>query len=112
MQTITSGEHVFEIVESVPKNYTIWNIGKNMIDGYLPLVQAGGHDGCQVVGKMKAIKVDQAQIILAAMGYGQKTIPEIEKYIKRYKNSKREVTRRHVKRLEEALKVMYTLKWD
>lgn len=112
MQTITSGEHTFEVVESVPKNYIIWNIGKNMIDGYLPLVMAGGYDGCQVVGTMKAIKVDQAQTILAAIGRGQNTIDGMERYVKRYRNSKTVTTQRHVKKLEAALQVMYTIKWD
>lgn len=112
MQTITSGEHTFEVVESVPKNYIIWNIGHHMINGYLPLVMAGGYDGCQVVGTMKAIKVDQAQTILAAIGRGQNTIEDMERYVKRYKNSKTGITQRHVKRLEAALKVMYTIKWD
>lgn len=112
MQTVTSGEHTFELVESVPKEYRIWNIGKNMIDGYLPLVQVGGYDGCQVVGEMKAIKVDQAQTILAAIGGGQNTIESMGKYIKRYKNSKTRITQRHVKRLQDALQVMYTIKWD
>ena len=27
----------FEVVDFVPAGYEIWNIGHNMIDGYLPL---------------------------------------------------------------------------
>ena len=42
MKTIISGEYTFEIVESIPRNYFIWNIGKNMIDGYLPLCSLAG----------------------------------------------------------------------
>ena len=34
---IQSCGHTFEVVEEVPLGYEIWNIGKNMIDGYLPL---------------------------------------------------------------------------
>ena len=110
METITSGKHTFEVVNFVPCGYQIWNIGKNMIDGYLPLVQVGGHDGCQVVGIKKAIKIEGAQTILKAIGRGQNTIKKMETYIRRYKNSKTEITQRHVKRLENALKVMYTIK--
>lgn len=111
METITSGKHTFEVVESVPCNHKIWNIGKNMIEGYLPIVQVGGYDGCQVNTRtMKAIKIEGAQTILKAVGRGQSTIKEMETYIKRYKNSKTEITKRHVKRLEDALKVMYNIK--
>lgn len=110
METITSGKDIFQIVDFVPSGHHIWNIGKNMIDGYLPLVQLGGYDGYQVVGVKKAIKIEGAQTILAAIGWGQGTIKEMETYIKRYKNSKRQVTLNHVKRLEEALKVMYLIK--
>lgn len=31
-QTISNNRHTFEIVDSVPPGYQIWNIGKNMID--------------------------------------------------------------------------------
>ena len=34
-----------------------------------------------------------------------------ETYVKRYKNSKRKVTQRHVERLKAALKVMYLIDW-
>ena len=113
MNKITSGKHTFEIVNFVPSGYTIWNIGKNMIDGYLPIVQVGGEDGCQVnMETIKAIKIKEAQTILNAIGWGQNTIKEMETYVKRYKNSKTEYVKNHVKRLEEALKVMYLIKWD
>lgn len=29
--------HSFELVDRVPLGYSIWNIGENMADGYLPL---------------------------------------------------------------------------
>ena len=113
METIVNGKDVFEIVDFVPAGYQIWNIGSHMIDGYLPIVQVGGADGCQVNTKtMKAIKVAEAQTILSAIGRGQNTIDKMEKYIQRYKNSKNISTQRHVKRLEKALEVMYTIKWN
>ena len=34
-KTITDGKDTFELVDYVPLGYRIWNIGKNMIDGYL-----------------------------------------------------------------------------
>lgn len=36
-KTITHHGHTFELVDHVPNGYLIWNIGENMIDGYLPL---------------------------------------------------------------------------
>lgn len=118
MKTITDGKHTFEIVESVPLGYEIWNIGKNMLDGYLPLcrlkaVQA--IEGGQAIetDTLKAIKVEDAQIILRAIGGGQNTIKSMEIYIKRYKNAK-PGTRSYmqVKRIEKALPIMRTIKWD
>lgn len=102
---------VFEIVESVPKdNYTLWNIGSNMTDGYLPIVQV--IEGTYNVNTetMKAIKLKKAQIILSAIGGGQNTIKKMENYIKRYSNSKNSCTLRRVERIKKALEVMYTVK--
>lgn len=113
MNKIKVGKHEFEIVESFPKDYEIWNIGKNMIDGYLPLCQVGGYNNWMVnVDTLKAIKLDNAQTILAAVGRGQKTIKEMENYIKRYSNSKNECTLYHIEKLKKALEVMYTIKFD
>lgn len=111
MNTVTDGKHTFEVVESIPADYTIWNIGKNMVDGYLPLCQT--EDGHEVkVETLKAVKVEKAQVILSAVGFGPQTIKEMETYIKRYSKSKREVTRRRVERLKAAVEVMKTLNWE
>ena len=112
MKKIVCGNDTFEIVDSVPSGYVIWNIGKNMVDGYLPLVRTGGYDGCQVIGTKKAIEIEGAQTILAAIGRGQNTIKEMETYIKKYKNTKNESTKNHIQRLKDALEVMYLIKWD
>lgn len=113
MEKLTNGRDTFEIVESVPYNrdYVIWNIGKNMTDGYLPLVQTGGYNGCCVnTNTMKAIKVKEAQTILAAIGWGQGTIKKMETYIEKHKNSNEETTKAHIEKLKNALKIMYTIK--
>ena len=99
--------HEFELVDGVPLGYTIWNIGKNMIDGYLPLVQVGGYDGCQVNTRtMKAIKIDGAQTILAAVGYGVYTVKEMEAHIKKYEKSRP----MEVERMKKALPIMRKIK--
>lgn len=33
------GKYTFEIVNRIPKGYIVWNIGDNMIDGYIPLCE-------------------------------------------------------------------------
>lgn len=118
MKTITSGEHTFTIVQSIPKNYMIWNIGKNMVDGYLPLCTLAKRqpfEGAQCIDveSLKAIKIDEAQIILAAIGGGQNTIGLMEKYIKRYKNAKCGTYEyAQVQRMTEALPIMKKIKWN
>lgn len=110
-KTINLDQYTFEVVESVPdENYSIWSIGKNMIDGYLPLVQVipGTYD--IDVNTMKAIKVSEAQVILSVTTLGQNTVRKMENYIKRYSSSKRRVTQIRVERIKKALKVMYTIK--
>ena len=110
--TITVGKDTFEVVDYVPLGYQIWNIGKNMVDGYLPL--------CRVIpgtynvepDTLKAIKIEGAQKILAAIGGGQNTIEKMECYIKRYQNTKPGTwAHRQVQRMQEALPVMRQIKW-
>ena len=117
MKTVISGNHVFEVVESVPVGYEIWNIGKNMIDGYLPLCklkEKQPFEGSRSieVDTLKAIKIEGAQTILSAIGGGQDTVKSMERYIKRYSNSNKRHTQMKVNRMKKALEVMYQIKWD
>lgn len=118
MQTIKSGEHVFEIVSKVPRGYIIWNIGKNMINGYLPLCRlkviqpfSGGRE--IETDTLKAIKTDGAQIILEAIGGGQDTPEKMKAYIKRYRNAKPGTwSYRQVRRMKAALPFMREIVWE
>lgn len=107
-------EHVFELVDFVPRGYKIWNIGANMIDGYLPLcmpISAGSYSINP--DTLKAIRIDGAQDVLAAIGGGQNTIQAMEKYIKRYKDAKPGTySYTQVKRMENALPIMRQIKWE
>lgn len=115
---ITSGDDTFELVDFVPFGYEIWNIGRNMIDGYVPLCRIsaiqpfpGGRN--IEVNTLKAIKADGAQVILAAIGYGPKTVAEMEKHIYRYRNAKSDSLRYdEVRRMKKALPYMRKLKWE
>ena len=80
--------HTFELVDRVPLGYSIWNIGENMADGYLPLcrlaaVQPFPGGRSIEVDTLKAIKCEGAQEILAAAGWGPETLDEMERYIKK-----------------------------
>ena len=111
MQKIKSDRHEFELVDFIPYGYKIWNIGDNMVPGYLPLVQTGGYDGCQVIiSSMKAVKVDGAQTILAAIGFGDNTVPQMEKYIEKFATSKDPVKMMQIQRYKKALPIMKNIK--
>ena len=91
MEKITSGQHEFELVDYVPHGYIVWNIGKNMIDGYLPLcrlaaVQPFPGGRSIETDTLKAIKTEGAQTILAGVGIGGDTIKEMERYIEKHPN--------------------------
>ena len=71
MNIIYACGYKFELVESFPRGYEIWNIGSNMPDGYLPLCRLkknqrfeGGHE--IETDTLKAIKCESAQTILKA----------------------------------------------
>ena len=115
--TIKSGNNIFTIVENSPLGYKIWNIGNNMVEGYLPLCRLSQYqpfDGGRVTetDTLKAIKTDGAQKILAAIGGGQDTIKKMENYIRRYADAKPGTyAHKQVERIKEALPYMYELKW-
>lgn len=110
MKTLKVNEYVFEIVDSIPKGYSLWNIGHNMQDDYLPLVQT--YEGTYEVNTntMKAVYIKDAQVVLQAIGRGQGTIKKMETYIKRNKNPKMLSTKRHVDKLIKAVEILKTIK--
>ena len=58
-----------EVVEKIPNNYLIWNVNKNLVKGYIPLVKLSssqGFEGGRSIDTeiMKAIKCkDYAEIM-------------------------------------------------
>ena len=89
---LRKGEDVFEIVDTVPLGYSIWNIGHNMPDGYLPfcrLCMEQPYEGAQYIERdtLKAIKTEGAQIILDAIGRGAgNDLKSMERYLQRHPN--------------------------
>lgn len=117
-RTITHHGNTFELVDSVLPGYHIWNIGKNMIDGYLPLCRLALFQpipgGRKIeVETLKAIKCDGAQTILVAIGYGPETPEQMEKYIERYsKEGPSGLHALEVERMKKALPFMREIKWN
>ena len=88
IKTIVDGKNVFQVVDYIPLGYVIWNIGPNMAEGYLPLCQVGGEDGCHVnPATLKVIKCDGAQTILAA-AHCAGTPSAMRKFLSKHKNAK------------------------
>lgn len=109
--------HTFELVDAVPLGYLIWNIGRNMADGYLPLcrlcaVQPFSGGRSVEVDTLKAIKCEGAQDILDAVHSGADTLAKMEKYIVKHQYAP-EGTWEHlcVKKVKEALPYMRQIKW-
>lgn len=106
--------HEFELVDRVPLGYFVWNIGKNMADGYLPLCRLAARQpfpgGRSIeVDSLKAIKCEGAQEILDAIGFGPETPEEMERYIE--KNENKPSKQYEIVRMRKALPYMRMLKW-
>lgn len=85
----------FQIVDKVPLGFQIWNIGRNMPDGYLPFCRLAFRqpfDGAREVEveTLKALPTPYAQEILAAVGSAGNTLKELEEYLRRHMNAKPE----------------------
>ncbi len=117
-KTITDGKDTFELVDYVPSGYEIWNIGKNMINGYLPLCrlsQSQPFEGGRNIeaDTLKAIKIEGAQTVLAAVGYGLATVEEMERYINSHSNAKKgSLAYERAQRMKAALPIMKQIKWQ
>lgn len=81
--------HKFQIVDRIPYGiYLIWNI--HFVDGYLPLAELlpNGY-GLRPINPhtLKAIRVDDSKKILKLVAEGINTLPKMEKYYAKFKNS-------------------------
>jgi len=107
-EVLIEGKDTFEIVDFIPYGYHIWNIGKNMKEDYLPLVQTGGYDGCQVIGIMKVLPLKNAQKILSVIGNGNDTPKKMKVYIEKYEL--KGTNQEKIGRIKEALEIMLKIK--
>lgn len=84
---------IFEIVEQPPLGFEIWNIGKNMADGYVPFCRLAAYQpfpgGRNIEpDTLKAVRCEGAQVILAAVSAGCKTVDAMQSFIKTHRNAK------------------------
>lgn len=107
--------HTFELVDHVPLGYSIWNIGANMADGYLPLCRLAAvqpFPGGRNIepDTLKAIKCEGAQVILSAIGWGPETADQMDRYIKKHENNPRRQL--EVNRMKKALPYLKKIKFS
>ena len=86
--------HVFKIVEKIPFNFYVWNIGENMgSDEYIPLCQdlyPGIKDNYSInPDTLRAIKLpkEEVELLREAAGWGVGNLKEAEKALKSKRHS-------------------------
>ena len=110
-------EHTYEVVNAVPLGYVVWNISHPVAGEYLPLCRLSPYQpfpGGQNIDtdSLKAIRCDGAQTILNTVGYGPKTLDEMERFVEKHEMAKPGSSRhREVKRMKAALPFMRSLQW-
>ena len=82
-------QDVFEIVDKIPENFFIWNIGENMgANEYIPLAQdlkPGDKENFEINPEtLKAIRLnpEEVQILRKAAGVGVNSLKTAEKALK------------------------------
>lgn len=93
MSTITYHGNTFEVVDTYPLGYKIWNIGSNMLEGYVPFCRMASiqpFKGAQRIdpSSLRAMKSDGAEIIMQAAHSDCTTVKEMEAYLAKHKNPK------------------------
>lgn len=109
------GTSVYEIVDEVPLGYMIWNIGENAPDGYLPFCRLSRHQPFEggrniETDTLKAMKVDGAREILAAVSAGHGTLAKMEGYVQGHRNPQKDWEQRSVALCCKAIPYMRRIK--
>lgn len=112
METIIVQGDVFEVVDVYPLGYEIWNIGSNMLPGYVPFCRLAGKQPCEGARQieeesLRAMKSDGAAYILKAARSGCTTLAKMETYLKKHAGSpEHSYERLQRRRIEKALPYM------
>lgn len=102
----------------MPRGYHIWNIGKYMIDGYLPLCRLKvqqPYPGAREIEPetLKAIRIDRAQRILAAVSSGCNTLSKMKAYVEEHQNASPDTWEyTMVQPMREVIPYMKQIKWQ
>ena len=75
----------YEVVDRIPKNYVIWNIGSNAPEGYLPICKLKDKYNIDI-STIKAIKIENSDLLLRSAKYAQSS-KKMTSFIKRHENS-------------------------
>ena len=111
-------ELIFELVDEVPPGHMVWNIGRHMAPGYLPLCRLlflQPFEGARRIDpdSLKAIRIDGAEHILKATGWaGDCTVSQMEQYVKDHRDDEDECARYQAELFEKAIPVMKRIKWN
>ena len=88
--TLNNRNDIFEIVEKIPRNYFVWNIGENMgTDEYIPICEdlhPEDKDSYEInTSTLKAIKLscEEVEILREAAHVGINSKKEAERALKR-----------------------------
>jgi hypothetical protein len=83
-------DRTFEEVENIPAGYQIWNIGDNMVNGYLPLCQLYPGTYNIIPHTLKALKIDNDELLKLLRSGAGKGICNLKKcrYYANLKNPK------------------------
>ena len=74
--------HVFEVVDRIPAGYHVWCIGRDGLEGYLPICQIVPKSHRVVLETLKVVRMPEpdAQLVArAAIRYGADTVERAEK---------------------------------
>lgn len=105
----------FEVVEKIPSDYHIWNVNKNLIEGYIPLIQLSTNQGFEGgrsidIKTMKAIKCEDYAEIMDNL-YIIKNVNNTEKWLK--KNEGNPKKKWEIDRIKKSLPLIKKLKgWE
>lgn len=123
---ITNGSDVFEVVDTIPYGYGVWNIPTDGLpDGYLPLAKLKDvqpFKGCMEVesNTLKAIRAKGVKEMIYAKGLtGCKNIYEAKAYMDDFYKNQEALEQSDIsdmpyeaKVVSEALAYMRMLKWN
>lgn len=105
---IIDEKHTFEVVENIPEGYEVWNIGDNMMDGYLPLAQVEDY---QInPNTLKAIKLEfeELKLMREAANFGVVNLKSAKRAINR-KSTKSYITKRQKELAEKTITIFERL---